>query len=426
MTHHTVHSTYHKYGILSPLLVVLLIVGLSSCKEKKVVHFRVPIVQALLNDTTGTLFYPVSSYNPKNTDGSIAIFGAPDEVARMTEYLLTADLFDNVDGSAKSDGLPDFAGEIIAPILDVANSPYNGYLEAGNENLLCDIAVRAFLTALDTAAYASPLDTVATIGSKRAKIVVLASSLFGAYGFPEIDTLNAFAGRKIPVMTGPGAMVDYLYATHGNDKKVAVLTSSTSLGAGVYSTIFPAKAKLHDDDTVDYTVFCPDTARSEAGKLREFLWKCEASFPGEKLSAMIVDDPTVDMAKMNEALAAILSSTSQIDARLRNILAPGFEMVDPQRAVSSMCYRILRERNIFTHKIAYPDVDAYVTRPSYIVPNASLDAQGNLLHGYKYGRIPAAGPSAYSIVPMRDEYISRAFLEYMESDTPNFFSLYVR
>ncbi|MBQ8071736.1 MAG: hypothetical protein IJ202_12925 [Bacteroidales bacterium] len=412
----------HHIALLLALLAVTLI---PSCKKKEVTHFRVPIVEKLLSDTTAALFHPISSYNPKNTAGSITIFGAPDEVVRMTEYLLTADLFNNVDGSRKGDGLPDFAGEVIAPILDLANSPYQGYIEAENENLLSDIAVRAFLTALDTAAYASPTDTVPTLGSKKAKIVVFASSLFGTYGLPEIDTLNAVVGRKVPVMSGPGAMVDYIYTTRGKDQKIAVLTSSTSLGAGVYSTVFSYAAKKHGV-VPDYTVFCPDTARSEAGKLREFLWKCEASLSGNKLSAMIVDDPTVDMDRMDEALATIMSSDSPSDARLRAILSPGFEMIDPKKAVSTMCYRILRERNIFTHKIAYPDIEEYVTRPSYVVPTASLDSQGNLIHGYKYGRIPSDGPSAYSVVPLRDEYLSRAFLEYMEADTPNFFSLYVR
>ena len=405
---------------------VLLLALTVSCNKREVGHNFAPLVERILSDTTRAEFRPLSSFDPKSTDGVISLFGTPYEVARMTEYLLSADNFNNVDGSFKADSLPDFAGEMFSPVLDLANSPYQDYIDVDSEMLLEDIVARAFLSALDTAVFRSPSDTLPTYPRKKAKIVVFTSSLFSALGAADVDTLNAVSGRKIPVIFAPAAMAEYLYIRHSKGMNVGVLTTPAVLGAGVYSSVFPKVLKEHADQKSTYSVFCPDTVRSEAGKLRSFLSMYGTSGVGGPLTAIIVDDASVDMDAMREAVDALVSSDAPQDVALKSHLAKDFELVSPDKAVAAVCYRLMRNRNIFTHKIAYPDAECFVTVPSYSVSPAVLDAMGAFAHGYKYDRIPDEGVSAFSVVPMKDDYFSRAFLEYLENYTPNLFSLYVR
>ena len=411
---------------LLSLALVMAVVFLPSCQKTKLGHNFLPLTERLISDTTSSWYYPLSAFNPKSVDGTIALFGASDEVARMTEYLLTADNFNNVDGSSRPDSLPDFAGEIFAPVLDIANTPYQQYISENSEALLGDIAVRAFLSAIDTAVYTVPADSLKSYPRTKAKMVVFPSSLFAAYGAADIDTLNAISGRKVPVIFTPNAMVEYLYSRHSQGMNVGVLTTSDIMGAGVYSSVFPSIMKKYGDESTNYYVFCPDTARSESAKLNAFLSMFETSGVGGKLSAIIVDDSTVDLGDMREAVDALISSVSAQDAPYRNLLASDFEMVDPMKAVSTVCYKYLRTKNLFTHRISYPEVKCYAAMPSYAVKGAQMDVVGDLEYSFKYGRTPDDGPSVFSVVPLRDEYISRAFLEYMETYTQNLFSLYVR
>ena len=41
--------------------------------------------------------------------GCIAIIGSPEESSALSAEFVTCDRFDNIDGSARPDGLPDFA-----------------------------------------------------------------------------------------------------------------------------------------------------------------------------------------------------------------------------------------------------------------------------------------------------------------------------
>ena len=43
------------------------------------------------------------------------------------------------------------------------------------------------------------------------------------------------------------------------------------------------------------------------------------------------------------------------------ILAPNFHFIQPAPSLTDACYRLLRDRNLFTHNIAYPSARYYRT-----------------------------------------------------------------
>ena len=59
------------------------------------------------------------------------------------------------------------------------------------------------------------------------------------------------------------------------------------------------------------------------------------------------------------------------------ILTPNFRFIDPNTSLTSALYRLLRERNLFTHDIAYPSVRYYQTEENrdgeYVPVEVSAD-----------------------------------------------------
>jgi hypothetical protein len=86
----------------------------------------------------------------------------------------------------------------------------------------------------------------------------------------------------------------------------------------------------------------------------------------------------------------------------------------------------MRERNCFTHKIAYPAFKPYITVP---VTNLPIDAymdDGSLADSYKYNRAPDSGSATYISIEMNDRYVPEEITAYMQEKTPKTYSLYVR
>jgi len=107
-------------------------------------------VQRMISDTTSSGYSLVSSYNPDDQSGPIAIIGQPEDVISLTEIMLNMDLYNNVTGKPKSDGLSDFSGETIAMMLDMANSPYSIDGSTQSIDRLREITARNFMASIDT------------------------------------------------------------------------------------------------------------------------------------------------------------------------------------------------------------------------------------------------------------------------------------
>ena len=408
-------------------LAALILLTASSCKERSVRNRSViAYVARLLADTTDYDYGILSAFDPKSKSGTIAVLGEPEEALLLTEALMTSDRYDNIHGNLRSDGLPDFAGEVFAPVLDVANAPYHGYVAYTNEDFLSEVTVRNFLAALDTACYLNSYDKDRLVPKSPAKMVVLASSYAAAYGYFEIDTLCRRAGKPVPVFSAPHSMLDYVWNRHGKGFTLGVWTTSDVLGAGVWSTVFPRSARRHGDAVATYEAFCPESSSTVVDRFMEFMsMYASVGNPG-KLSAIVLDDPSVSVDELRSVVESVLKVDEDSYITWRNYLADDFEIIDPATAVAASCYTYLREYNLFTHKIAYPEVKVYTTAPVNGLPEEAYAPDGWLNEEFRYSRGSNVEEASWSMVELKDKYLTTEMRDLMIVKTPKIFSLYVR
>ena len=125
----------------------------------------------LIEDSTSADYQIISGSRERNVYGNISIIGEPEQTLVITEYIKHRDGYDNVNGSKRSDGLPDFAGETICPIIDEFNTPYSASVDSGKYSRITEITVKNFIAALDSACYLNAYDTEKIVHKSRAKLV---------------------------------------------------------------------------------------------------------------------------------------------------------------------------------------------------------------------------------------------------------------
>ena len=130
--------------------------------------------------------------------GAIALIGTPEECLQVSERLMTADDFDNVDGRPAPDGLPDFAGETVVSILDFTDSSAREY--ADSSLLLRELAVRIALRALEPSCRVSPYDADSVVSKPSPKMLLVCSPRMGVRCAADIEDLFARTGCNVPVL----------------------------------------------------------------------------------------------------------------------------------------------------------------------------------------------------------------------------------
>jgi hypothetical protein len=284
------------------IFIALTILSVTSCARRKPSGFlAVSLVRDMMADTTSAGYRLVSSYDPSDVSGCIAIIGDPYECMKVSEEFMESDVFDNVDGRSRSDGLPDFAGENIVSVYDFANAPYSGYVAKGNYKFLRELTVRETLASLDTKCAVSPYDRKKSYTKPGAKIIILTSPLMSKFGYDDVQVLFESAGGKIPVIS----------------------------------------------------------------------------------------------------------------------------VKDSSESAVSECYHIMRQRNMFTHNVAYPKAEGYLTVPASGLPDNSYDEDGNLSYDFKYTRTSASGIATYELIPFSNRYVTKAFSDSMKVAAPKIYGFYV-
>ena len=332
-----------------PFLVLL--ATLVSCQEQQtVVRDTIPYVKQIAVDTTGT-FTLVHAYRSAGTKGSIAVIGEPDAASRLASFLLTADNVDNIDGKANPDRLPDFAGESFDIILDEYNDPYLR-MAASSPDSLREVAVRNAVIAIDTVAYSNALDPNSRLKASRAKVFVLANSLLAEYGKFDIDTLFKMAGREPVILTPVEAML------------------KTAADAGCKSVAIWAPAEARSAYENAARVLVPEmnvTVVSTTGNgilrpaFRDMLRIYRSLRPGANLDAVLLDSFTANLEDLESEKEHIHRQITEEDMAFDRIIMPHFRFIEPNASLTSALYRLLREKNLFTHDIAYPTVRYYQT-----------------------------------------------------------------
>ena len=392
-------------SILMPAMV------LTACeRNKNVSEPYLPFVKQALTDTSSASKHILDKYVPNNVAGSIAVIGDFEPVCRMVSDFLCSDRFDNIDGREQPDELHDFAGETFTPVFDMANSPYAGYIEAENIPAMREAAVSMAVASLGSSCYSNTFDEDMTSSRIPAKVLIVDSPYLCRYALKDIDTLLVSAGIDVPVLSLSDEMMRRAGTRHPNGL-IAVLAGSKEIEYGLYKGVYERCSNGSDSfpDYIEHTVSGADSKTV----FMEFLDNYLASGAQEKISAVLVgvSSDSLNVRELSEVLEEIRTSQGLDMENYRAVLDENFEFIGGEDAVIQACYNVLRGHNLFTHKIAYPSVKAYVTVPSSSVPLESVSFGGTLSDKFKYNHSADASIQITRTVPLGRLYMSDEYLE---------------
>lgn len=400
---------------VSVISLLLSCVVLIACERNhKVSEPYLPYVKMALTDTSSVAWHILDSYVPGRISGSIAVIGDFDPLCGLVSEFLRSDRFDNIDGREQPDELHDFAGETFTPVFDMANSPYGGYVDAENIPAMREAAVSMAVASLGSLCYSNTFDVDMTSERIPAKALVLASPYLCRYALNDIDTLLVSRGIDLPVLSLSDEMMRRAGLRHPNGL-IAVLTGAKEQEYGLYRSVYD-RVKSNDETFPDYIEHSV-LGRTSKDSFVTFLDSYIASGASEKISAVLVgtSSDSLNVHDLSSALEEIRTSQGLDMESYRSVLADDFEFIGGEDAVIRACYRVLRSRNLFTHRIAYPAVKAYVTVPSSSVPLESVDFGGTLSSKFKYNHSADASVQITRTVPLNRMYMSEEHLEKVNS-----------
>ena len=391
--------------------ILMLAMVLTACeRNKKVSEPYLPFVKQALTDTSSVSRYILDNYVPNNVAGSIAVIGDFDPVCRMVSDFLCSDRFDNIDGREQPDELHDFAGETFTPVFDMANSPYAGYIEAENIPAMREAAVSMAVASLGSSCYSNTFDEEMTSPRIPAKVLIVDSPYLCRYALKDIDTLLVSAGIDVPVLSLSDEMMNRAGKRHPNGL-IAVLAGSKEIEHGLYKGVY--ERCRNGSDSFPYYIEHTVSGGDSKTIFMEFLDNYLASGAQDKISAVLVgvSSDSLNVHALSEVLEEIRTSQGLDMENYRAVLDENFEFIGGEDAVIQACYNVLRDHNLFTHRIAYPSVKAYVTVPSSSVPLESVSFGGTLSDKFKYNHSADASIQITRTVPLGRLYMSDEYLE---------------
>lgn len=333
-------------------IIGLALMAVAACKQAgSVPREAIGLVQSIVEDTTGVREL-VAKAGWNGADGSVALLGEPEDVVVLARRFRFTDRMDNVDGRQKPDSLPDFAGETLHALMDAYNAPYHQFLGGAQAlDSLREIAVNGALMAWDTVCYRSATDRKALLKKASAKILIYTSSLQAEYGVFDVDTLQQLVGGKSRVLSPVNILIDNALAAGAQN--MLVWAPEAVRESKVWEK---ALAEKHCADAT-LAVFTPKPALDVRTQLRDVLRQYQVT--GLPLDALIIDSYQVNLMPLHSELGLIRLSGTEEDAAMDKMLSPGFQFFEPADAVLDYTYSLLREQNLFAHKIAKPLVKYY-------------------------------------------------------------------
>lgn len=364
-------GTFTRMAVLVMVLSVLAACKMGQAPSRP----TIPLVERIIGDTQSPEYRYLSHFDARDSHGDIVLIDAPDRAFALSERLVACDNRENVDGRPQPDQLPDFAGERITVLIDLLYTPYDRFVAAGNGDALREVTVRAALAAVDTACCLGPFDHENRSWKPAAKLVVLSSPYLAAYGAFDVDTLFRTTGANVPVLCAPEEMMrSVMDQRPGAAVHIGLLSDAKTAASGVYGTIFKELcARRGDSYSLLTALSLPGEAASDslmqqpsvlpADTFKRILDQAAKSGRAMALDALVVDDPLVNIDSLRLSYQRILNQPSDENAYYRKMLTKGFSIIDGAQVVTDACYRYLREKNLFTHNIAYPVAAAYLTSP---------------------------------------------------------------
>ena len=302
----------------------------------------------------------------------IAIIGDRLHSNAIAQAFMTNDVRDNIDGTRNPDGLQDFSGECITVYVDDASSA-PALVGRGEYETLRNFVVNEMLSAVDTVYNLAQFDLEGLGKKSGAKVHVLSDPAFEAYGKFDIDTLFTLTGCKLDVITPVHAMLDNVFeGREGKALTIGVLCDSSYYENGIYSDIIRQEFAARGASGSD-TVILPIAQNDTTDLLQDFLDRFIVSGRQGALDALIVDDLDVDMEALRTRLGVLTSVTSAVSLTYRGRVSQDFRIIGLSEAITDSCFRILRERNLFSHDIAFPRGRGFM-----FIPRPDKDSEGFL------------------------------------------------
>ena len=306
-----------------------------------------PYVKEILQDREGTVCRMLEASSTLDPGGAIYLFGCDRSVLNMAEFLSTCDLYDNVDGTMRPDGLPDFAGETISCVLDTTgftSSLAARAMSGGDDADFRERILREVVSAIDTVCHITPYDVIGVGNKEPAKVLILADPQYSAFAAHDIDTLLASTGSGISLIASSKEMLDVINAAYGPDASFGVITEEgfavpALYGGALVRVPYPVSDSL----------------------LVDFLDAYVAAGRDEVLDAIAVDNSSLVVSELKNRLADIISVMNEQSVRYGRLISKDFRFVSAREAAMSRCYEILRTGNLFTHNIAKPQINVYYT-----------------------------------------------------------------
>lgn len=334
-------------------LFILLLAALVACqKQTGPQRPTIQYVSDILSDTSSPEYKLLSSFEEADRTGDIVVIGSDYQCSAIATQFVTCDMFDNMDGARGKDGLADFGGEYVATIVDDARMPYSGSDPDG----LREATVRNVIAAIDSTYSLTAYDLDALGRKSPAKVIVLADVLHVTCGKFDADTLLNATGCGISVVTPMGAMLERAVADKSSFN-IGVICPSDTPDSTVYAS---AIAELLPGARFECNAL-PRDASDSSNVLVSFLDRYIASGNTRPLDAIITDDFSITPDEMMEGMRRASSLMSEESLTYGKYLSDNARFACPAEAVSASCYRILREQNLFTHKISLPQVLSFKT-----------------------------------------------------------------
>lgn len=346
------------------IILLTVLVAAVSCKEVRIPpRPTLGLVHSIVADTAGTGRLAATAGRP---DGSVAIVGEPVNAILLARRFQVADRVDNVDGTPVRDSLPDFAGETFDVVMDAMNAPYARFWTAAENQTeerrrmetdsLRELAVLNAVCAWDSLAWRSTGDMEPLLKKERAKVIIFTSSLQAQWGLFDVDTLQQMTGGKCRVLSPVKALLAHAYASGA--RSLAVWTTRDVRSSGTWQQVFESLG-LED---AHLSVIAPEPALDVRTELRNVLRQYRGT--GRVLDALLIDSFSIDLTPLLSELALIRTSVTVEDEAFRAMLSPDFRILEPSAPIIDATYRLLRENQLFTHRIARPSVHYYETAES--------------------------------------------------------------
>jgi len=302
------------------------------------------IVTNMISDPLSPETSIVKRYGTCDRNGSVFLIGQPEDCMLLCGELLNCDNRDNYNGEYVSDGLKDFAGEMISCVMDDSSFTADG-----------ERVVRQYLSALDTLCFISDYDKNGLGVKSSPKVIVLTSANCASEdgGLFDVDSLTRYFGSNIFIFNPFYEAVKEAIASGA--KVIGVIGNEENVASGLYDNIVCRRSVETGTRTECFSFSPADGDNALIGFLNEYI----SSGKTQPVDLLIFDNYNKIGFEEKDALLKINSVLNVESVLYSDFISKDFRMVSLRENAGRECYDILRSNNLFTHNISQPVTESF-------------------------------------------------------------------